>query len=114
MKDILVSLLGAYTVTFLGIVVLALLLLMLQISESTVDLGIVAIYIIACFLAGMIAGKRIKSKKFIWGMLSGGIYFLLLMFISLVSQSSLKNSGSDLVTTFFICVGSGTLGGMLS
>ena len=39
-KDVMVSLLGSYVITFLGILVLALLLLIFQITERSVDLGI--------------------------------------------------------------------------
>ena len=113
-KDIFVSLLGGYGVTLLGIVVLAFLLLMFQISEDMVDLGIIIIYILACLGTGIIIGKRTKLKKFFWGMLSGGIYFLVLLFISIMFHNSLGGEGRNLITVLLICVGSGTLGGMIS
>ena len=113
-KDILVSLFGGYAVTILGIVILAFLLLMFQISENTVDIGILVIYVLACLVAGVIVGKRTKNKKFLWGMIGGSMYFLLLFFISLLANQSIENVGSDLLTTLFICAGSGTLGGMIS
>ena len=113
-KDILVSLFGGYAVTILGIVMLAFLLLILQISENTVEIGILVIYVLACLMAGVIVGKRTKSRKFLWGMVSGSMYFLILFMISLAAKQSMENIGSDLVTTLFICAGSGTLGGMIS
>ena len=113
-KDILVALVGGYTVTILGIVILAFLLLMIQISENTVDIGILVIYVLACLFTGVIVGKRTKNKKFLWGMTSGIMYFLILLFISLLANQSIENVGSDLLTTLFICAGSGTLGGMIS
>ena len=61
-KDILVALFGGYTVTILGIVILAFLLLMIQISENTVDIGILVIYVLACLFTGVIVGKRTKNK----------------------------------------------------
>lgn len=113
-KDIFVSLLGGYGITFLGIVILAFLLLMFQISEDMVDVGIIIIYILACLGAGIIIGKRTKMKKFIWGMLAGGMYFLVLLLMSVILQNSFGKEGRDIVTVLFICVGSGTLGGMIS
>ena len=113
-KDILISLLGGYVITFLGIVIVALLLLFFQISESMVDIGIMAIYVIACLGGGVIIGKRTKSKKFLWGMFSGVIYFAILVILSFLIQSSMKNVGNDLVTVLMMCVGSATLGGMIS
>lgn len=113
-KDVLISLLGGYGITFLGIVMISLLLLFFQISENMVDMGITAIYVLACLGAGFIIGKRTKSRKFVWGMVSGGIYFFILLMISLLLQNSMKNMGNDLVTVMLMCIGSGTLGGMIS
>ena len=62
-KDIIVSLFGGYVVTFLGIVILAFLLLTFQISENAVDIGILVIYILAGLSAGFIVGKRTGSRN---------------------------------------------------
>lgn len=113
-KDVLISLLGGYGITFLGIVIISMLLLLFQISENMVDIGITAIYVLACLGAGFIIGKRTKSRKFLWGMVSGVIYFVILLVVSFLVQSSMKNIGNDLVTVMLMCIGSGTLGGMIS
>lgn len=113
-KDILVSLFGGYSVTVLGIVILAFLLLMLQISENTVDMGILVIYVLACLLSGIIVGKRTKTKKFLWGFLSGSVYFIVLFLVSMAANQSMEKQGNDFITTLLICAGSGTLGGMIS
>lgn len=113
-KDIFVSLVGGYGLTFLGIVILALLLLMFQISEDMVDVGIILIYILACLGNGIIMGKRTKLKKFFWGMIGGGMYFFVLLIMSMLLHNSLGGEGRELLTVLFICVGSGTLGGMIS
>ena len=113
-KDVLVSLFGGYVITVLGIVIVALLLLLFQISENMVDIGIIIIYVLSCLESGLIVGKRTKARKFLWGMVSGIIYFLILLLISFLMQHSMKNIGSDLATVLLICIGSGTLGGMIS
>lgn len=113
-KDVAVSLFVGYVITFWGIVILAFLLLMFQFSESMIDIGIIIIYVLSCLLIGFVIGKRTKNKKFLWGMLSGGIYFGMLLAVSLLAGQSMENVGRDLTTVLLICVGSGTLGGMLS
>lgn len=113
-KDVLVSLLGGYGITVLGIVILAFLLLMLQMSEDMVDIGIIIIYVLACLTAGVIIGKRTKMKKFLWGLLAGGMYFLVLLVMSVILHNTLGGEGRDIITVFLICAGSGTLGGMIS
>ena len=64
-KDVLISMLGGYVITFLGILILAFLLLILQITENTVDIGILVIYVVANLTAGFIIGKRTKRRKFL-------------------------------------------------
>ena len=113
-KDIIVSLFGGYVVTFLGIVILAFLLLTFQISENAVDIGILVIYILAGLSAGFIVGKRTGSRRLVWGMISGICYFLVLFLMSLILKQDMNNLGNDLTTTILICVGSGMLGGVLS
>ena len=111
---IMVSLLGGYAVTFLGIMILALLLFLMQISEKAVDVGILVIYFLACFIAGYMIGKMKKNRKFLWGMVTGVCYYIILMAVSFLTYKTLGENGNDLITTFFICGGSSTLGGMVS
>lgn len=113
-KDVIVSLFGGYVVTFLGIVILAILLLMFQITENTVDVGILIIYILSGLSAGFIVGKRTGSRRILWGMVSGILYFLVLFMVSLILKQDMNDLGNDLTTTVLICVGSGMLGGILS
>lgn len=113
-KDILVALFGGYLFTFLGIILLAFLLLSFGISENMVDIGILIIYILSCLLLGVILGKRIGIRRFLWGMLGGGIYFIMLILVSLTAHHSLAGEVRDIFTTLLLCVGSGALGGMLS
>ena len=79
-----------------------------------VTAGIVAIYVLSTFAAGFIMGKLKKSKKFIWGLLMGGIYFLLLFGISFGVYRSFEGNGTSVLTTFLLCTGGGMLGGMLA
>lgn len=113
-KDIVVSLLAGYTITFLGVVIIAILLLLSGISETVVDIGIIIIYVVSCLVAGYIIGKRTKSKKFLWGFVSGACYFIMLLVLSVILGNSMENVGNDLITVLWICVGSSTLGGMIS
>ena len=59
-------------------------------------------------------GKLVGEKKFLWGILLGLLYFLLLLGISLAVNHDLKNPEMNLVTTLVLCVGGGMLGGMVS
>ena len=108
------SLLAAYIVTGLLLLLLALLLYKLQLSESVVNIGIIAIYVAACFLGGFLEGKMMKTRKFLWGGAFGLLYFALLAVISLAVGQGFSGSSSHFVTTLILCMAGGTLGGMVS
>ena len=108
------SLLAAYIVTGLLLLLLALLLYKLQLSESVVNIGIIAIYVAACFLGGFLEGKMMKTRKFLWGGAFGLLYFAVLAVISLAVGQGFSGSSSHFVTTLLLCMAGGTLGGMVS
>ena len=107
-------LLFSYIVTTILLLLLSFLLYKLQWKEGTVAIAIIVIYVMATFFAGFMAGKKMKNKKFLWGLIMGGSYFLVLSVLSLAINRSLGLQGSDFITTFFLCTGGGMLGGMLS
>lgn len=80
---ILKCLLLSYLLTTGLLLLLALLLYRFELTEKVVSVCIIGIYILVTFLAGFLAGKREGSRKFLWGLLLGGLYFLILIVISL-------------------------------
>lgn len=108
------SLLCAYVVTGILLLVLTLLLYKMGLSEENVNAGIILIYVISTFAGGFVMGKLTGSRKFLWGLLAGVLYFVLLVLISLGLYHSLQSEISSLVTTFLLCAGGGMLGGMIA
>ncbi|WP_251389881.1 TIGR04086 family membrane protein [Mediterraneibacter agrestimuris] len=113
-SKILRSLLCAFVLTGILLLVLAGLLYKLSLDEGKVTAGIILIYVLSTFVGGFIAGKLLKERKFLWGLTVGILYFGLLMLVSLGLYRSLQGGGADILTTFFLCAGGGMLGGMLS
>lgn len=111
---ILKSLIIAYVITGVLLLILALLLYKVELNEGKVSIGIIAIYLLSSFIGGLTAGKSSGSRKFIWGALVGVSYFLILTVISLVTKHTLQASMTQIATTFVLCAGGGMLGGMLS
>ncbi len=107
-------LLFAYIVTGGCLMLLALLLYKLRLSEQVVSVCIIVIYVAAVFLAGFIAGKRMKSRKFLWGLAVGLAYFAVMVLVSLAVNHGLKGFDTHFFTTLAICGAGGMLGGMLS
>lgn len=112
--SLLKAILAAYIVTAILLMILALLMFKAGLDEDKVSIGIIAVYLISTFLGGRIAGKGAESKKFLWGMVAGIAYFLILLLVTLISKQTVSAPAMQLVTTGLLCVGGGMLGGMLS
>lgn len=113
-RAILRSLLFSYAVTGIFLLLLAFLLFQFDLGEKPVSAGIVAVYILSCLLGGFMAGKIIRKDKYLWGILVGVFYYLLLITVSFAVKGKWDMSLMHAVTTFFMCLGGGALGGMLS
>ncbi len=111
---LLIYLLFAYILTIGILLLLALLLYKLKLSESIISGGITLTYVIASFLGGFMAGKKMKHKRYLWGLLMGVAYYVILMVLSLVVNHATMDVSSTMLTTFVLCCGGGMLGGMLS
>ena len=108
------SLLFSYILTGGLLLLLALLLYKAGLSQKVVSICIIVIYVLATFFAGFITGKKLKSKKFLWGALMGLTYFLVLTVISLIVNRQPGILTNSFLTTLVLCSGGGMLGGMLS
>ena len=111
---VLKSLLASYIVTGILLLLLTFFLYKFKLSKQVVVGGIVSIYVAATFLGGFIIGKLVEIRKFVWGMLVGSLYVVLLFLISYGVYRGFDTNGLNVATTAFLCWGGGTLGGMLS
>lgn len=111
---ILKILLAMYLVTGGLLLLLSALLYKMQLSESVVSVGIVLIYVISGFLGGLLMGKVMKTRRFFWGMVIGGAYFLILVLGSILFEKGINMELSRLFTTLVLCTASGMIGGMVS
>ena len=107
-------LLFSYVLTAGLLLLLALLLYRFSLQEKIVNIGIIVIYIAVTFLAGLLAGNRAGSRKFLWGLCMGTLYFAVLALVSLAVNRSIADVATNFVTVFCLCAGSGMLGGMLA
>lgn len=108
------SLLCAYIISGILLLILAFLLYKLNLDEGKVAAGIIMIYVISTFAGGFIIGKLAGVRKFLWGLTSGILYFGLLLLVSIGIYRTLQGNGANVLTTFLLCAGGGMLGGMVS
>ncbi|HJA94226.1 MAG TPA: TIGR04086 family membrane protein [Candidatus Eisenbergiella merdipullorum] len=107
-------LLLSYLLTGACLMLLALLLYKLRLSEQIVSIAIIVIYVAAVFLAGFLAGKRMKNRRFLWGLAAGLAYFGIMVLVSLAVNHSLRGLDTHFLSTLILCAAGGMLGGMLS
>lgn len=103
-----------YVTTGIMLLILTMLLSKFQLTESAVSIGIVIIYVASGFLGGLLAGKKMKNRRFMWGMLMGCSYFLVLIIGSVLFQKGIDMEISRVITTLILCTASGMIGGMVS
>ena len=57
------------------LLVLAGLMYSVHLSQNQISFGVFFIYIISCFIGGFLTGKKLKVRRFLWGLCFGIIYF---------------------------------------
>jgi putative membrane protein (TIGR04086 family) len=59
-------------------------------------------------------GKRMGRRRFLWGILMGAVYFLVLLAGSILLNKGVTSDALHMGTTLVMCMASGMIGGMLS
>lgn len=104
----------SYLVTGVILLLLALLMYKAGPPDIVIRAGIIFSYIASSFVGGFLAGKCAKSKRYLWGILIGILYFAILFAVStLLNKNALDQLGNT-VMVFIMCSMGGMLGGMLS
>jgi len=114
MLSLLKGLLLSYIITAFILLILSFLMLKLDLSSMVISGGINFVYIISAFSGGFFVGKKVEQRKFLWGLVMGVFYFIVVMLISLLMNRVTPISFGSLFTVFIISSLSGMLGGMIS
>lgn len=108
------TLLVSYLFTIVLLALLTFLLYKFRLPESQITLGINAVYILSCFLGGLLAGKAMKTRRFFWGLLTGLLYFAVLFAVSMLQDQAVTSDMAHILTVLGMCAASGMVGGMVS
>lgn len=101
-------------ITGLMIVVLSYVFYSLKCKDNILNIGIMAIYAISNLVGGIIISKMEKEKKILMCMITGGMYYLMLIIISFVISENPLSDGVDCILTGSICIISAAFPGILS
>lgn len=107
------ALVFSYIVTGVILVFLALGVWKLEFSETVVNVGMIAAYILSALTGGFYLGRKMQEKKFIWGILLGISYIIILLVAAMITNGPEGLMNRNTITTTFICILSGMLGGMI-
>ncbi len=104
----------AYLVSALLLLFLAFLLLQMKLGSGPVRAMVYAIYAIVCAAGGFLIGKSSGQRRFLWGLLFGAFYFLILLGVSFAIGRAICQGSGNLMAALGICLAAGCVGGMLS
>lgn len=113
MIEIFRGLLAAYVFTGVMLALLAFGVYQFEMGEKIVNISIISIYVIATCIGGIYVGKRIKEKKFLWGILLGACYMAVIIMASFLVNQEIDSISTNMITTSLLCLGGGMIGGMI-
>lgn len=112
---ILIAMVAATFVTIVLLLLLTVLIYNTDISGTVSGILMVAIYVLGPFSGAFLLGKRMKKKRFLWGMLLGIIYFAVFVLISmLVAEPENVPGIREYIQVLLAVLPGGILGGMFS
>lgn len=83
-------------------------------SDQTLNYFVMAIYAVSSFVGGIIAGKNMENRRFLWGLVAGGIYVFVIMLIALAVRGNVSSGTVGLLKLIIPSLLAGMAGGMLS
>ena len=103
----------SYIITAILLLVTAFLMYKLGLGETVIHLSIIIIHGISVFLGGFLTGKMVKEQKYIWGLMLGVCYVLVIGIVSFIMNGTIHISAGGTLTNVILCLAAGMLGGML-
>lgn len=104
---------AAFLVSAVILIVLAFLMYRFELAESVVRGGIIAAYVFSCFVGGSVVSRRQEGKKYLWGILVGALYYVILISVSMIINKRMFVNIPGVVSSGVLCILGGMLGGML-
>lgn len=104
----------SYVITMIMLFAVAVAVYKTGMSDTILNILVVAVYVIATFSGGVITGHRVQEKRFVWGAVFGVLYILISFDISALLGGYGDEATITCVTRSAMCIAGGMLGGMLS
>ncbi len=95
------------------LLILAGLMYTVHLSQNQISFGVFFIYIVSCFIGGFFTGKKLKVRRFLWGLCFGILYFLILLILSIAFGSNIMKNLPHVLSVLLACAASGMIGGIV-
>lgn len=106
-------LLVGYIISGVILLVLALMMWKGNPAAGIISGGLLFAYLISCFTGGLLLGKKMGVRKYLWGLLFGLLYFAVIFAVSMIVKNITGSVSDNIVTVMLLCIAGGMLGGML-
>lgn len=107
------GLIFSYVASFVVLLVLAFLMFQWDIAEGVVRGGVIFAYVISCFIYGMLVSRQHSGRRYLWGILAGAAYYVVLLIVSMICNRAIFTSVPGILPALFLCLSGGMLGGMV-
>lgn len=104
----------AYVCSALLLAILAFVAYKAGMSENVVIYGVLAVYTISTFVAGLIIGIKQKHRRAVWGLATGALYYGVILVISAVMNRGIAAGTADMAVATVLCILGGFAGGYVS
>ena len=108
------TLLISYIITVLLMFLLAFILYKLRLDSAQASMGVTVIYLLSCGIGGFVTGKQMKSRRLLWGLLSGALYFAVLLLLSLAVGGGLQGDIKSVLSVLAPCLIGSAAGAFIS
>lgn len=104
------TLAAMYVFTGLMLLLLALGLYKFNLSGWQITAGIIVTYALSAFMGGYILAKKEKSRRLLWGIAFGVVYFAVLAIASAIMNKGMAMDQMAAIRAVFVCIGAGAVG----
>ena len=105
---------GMFLVSFFLLLIFSGVMLKGNVGSGFISGGVIAAYVISCLAGGFCMGQVMGKHKFLWGIVMGLCYFSVLFLVGHLCFQGEVAMNLQVVSSFFICIVSGMLGGMFA
>ena len=106
-----VALVCSFLITVICLLIVAFVALKAGFGEKTISGIMIAVYVLAPAVGGILLGKKRKVNRFLWGLCVGVLYFVVYAMIAVAAKE--VSFGNIAWVMLPVCLG-GMAGGMLS